>query len=285
MSSKRLEALILGLALLLAGLAGCTHRAVLRIDQRKVRDLTALGPNRKAIRALMILPPAGSERGAATPLADIEPFLLEARFEVISSGVTGRVVNDTGGNRVERAANLSDLERALVLAKASNVDVLFQISEIGWTTGYRSFIRTDDTFREVRPGISIISKSGVVRVRDAIFRIRGRIIDVESAEILASVNIAQNCSLVTPIGRELEVGRRTRTIGITADVPTRRRKAVEDVMQQFIERLQTLAPPSSADQNDRGGTSRSRSGAQRFRQVVVASAGAGATCVQHPPTG
>jgi hypothetical protein len=250
MFSKRLEALILGLALLLAGLAGCTHRAVLRIDQKKARDSTALGPNRKAIRALMILPPAGSERGAETALADIEPFLLEARFEVISSGVTGRVVTDESGNRVEAAANLSDLERALVLAKASNADVLFQVSEIGWTTGYRSFIRTDDTFREVRPGVSIVSKSGVVRVRDAIFRIRGRIIDVESAGILASVNIAQNCSFVTPIVRELEVGRRTSTTGITADVPTRRRKAVEDVMRQFIERLQTLAPPSSADQND-----------------------------------
>jgi hypothetical protein len=221
---------------------GCMHRATLRINSREPLDRTALGgPPQRSIRSLMILPPAGSERGRATALAEIEPFLLAANFQVISSGVTARVVQDQSGNRVEPAANLSDLERALILAKDSGADVLFQVLEIGWVKGRRVFVREGHMFREVHSGEPKDTSPGTAHVQDAEFRIRGRIIDVESAAILAFVDVAQRCSDVEPSRRDLEVRRKWQRIELRADTPEKRTAAVSQAMAQFLRRMKGLS--------------------------------------------
>ncbi len=116
----------------------------------------------------MVLPSRGSERGQVSDLAEVERVLLEGGVRVISSGMTGRVVFDPVGNRVETAANLSDLERALVLARSSSADALLQIVEFGWTDGGRPFVYTANRFEEVAPGTQV-QASNLVRVREARF--------------------------------------------------------------------------------------------------------------------
>ncbi|HZL16216.1 MAG TPA: hypothetical protein VFG23_00595 [Polyangia bacterium] len=72
-------------------------------------DLTVPARVNSRFGSMMVLPPFGSERGQTSELADVERVLLAGGVRVISSGVTGRVVRDQVGDRVETAANLLTL--------------------------------------------------------------------------------------------------------------------------------------------------------------------------------
>ena len=67
----------------------------------------------------MVLPPQGNDRGQVSDVSVIERIMLAAEARVISSGVTGRVVAQGNDARVGGAEQLSDLERALVVARDS----------------------------------------------------------------------------------------------------------------------------------------------------------------------
>ena len=225
-------------------LAGCTTASII-LTPAPPADLTVPKQIEKRFTAVMVLPPRGSERGQVSELADVERVLLGGGVRVISSGVTGRVVLDQAGNRVETAANLSDLERALVLARNSNADALLQIIEIGWTDGRRAFVRNSDAFQEVAAGTQV-DGSGLVRVHEAQFRFQARVISVDNGEIVMNIDVAQSTSRVIPETKTIEVtsspiqhssGQR-----IDTDEPERRRWVVSQVMDTFLARLTQRAP-------------------------------------------
>ncbi len=116
----------------------------------------------KQYASIMVLPPTGSERGQVGELVEVERLLLNSGFKVISSGVTGRVVT-TG--QTAGAAPMSDLERALVLARTSHADALLQIAKLDWEPSSRSFVADGGgPYREVERGTPVSNSSSVVRV-------------------------------------------------------------------------------------------------------------------------
>jgi hypothetical protein len=175
----------------------CTHH--LKVTRAvPLKDASAVQPQKRAYASVMVLPPTGSERGAATALASLEKALLKRGVRVISSGVTGRVVVEEteAGAKTEGATGLSDLERALVLARKSNADALLQVSELEWVDSARWFVP--------KPGMSGLAEAeskeefeaADSRRRVAITSPRlvfiGKIIDVESGEIVASIDLSRS---------------------------------------------------------------------------------------------
>jgi hypothetical protein len=233
MASRLLSTILLAIAI------GCSTASITLIPAAPT-DLTVPRQTEKRFSTMMVLPPRGSERGQVSELADIERVLLGSGVRVISSGVTGRVVLDQAGNRVETAANLSDLERALVLARNSNAEALLQVIEIGWTDSHRAFVRAGDRFGEVASGTNV-DPSSLVRVREAVFRFQARVINVENGEIVMSIDVSQGTSRVISPPRTMVVtsspmsGSSTRAID--TDQPDRRRAAISQVMDTFLERL------------------------------------------------
>jgi hypothetical protein len=185
----------------------------------------------------MVLPPRGSERGQASELSEVEHVLLAGGLRVISSGVTGRVVSDASGNRVEPAANLSDLERALVLARNSNANALLQISEIGWRPDQRVLVRDGHRFREVAVGTQINS-ANLFRVTESVFRLQARVIDVDTGEIVMSIELSQGTSRVASVSQAIDV--QSSQSQIDADGPERKYEARKQVMDSFLARLNVI---------------------------------------------
>jgi hypothetical protein len=226
--------------------AGCSTASI-NLTPLDPTDLTVPARVNRRFGTIMVLPPFGSERGAASALAEVERVLLDGGVRVISSGVTGRVVRDQTGDRVESAANLSDLERALVLARGSNAEALLQILEIGWVQGERSFVLDQDRFDEVGHGISVNS-SALVQVGEAIFKFQARLISVDNGEILMNIEILQGTSRVSP-PQKLDVtssplNGMSRHF-IDTDGPDRRQTVVSQVMAAFLSRLsQGTASPA-----------------------------------------
>lgn len=123
--------ILLVLTVALAACACAPPANFLRLTPTKtpVQDLTTPSePTDFSFHSVMILPPAGSERGQVgdSRLMLIEKMFLERGVDVISSGITARAV--AGGPESEAVAfNLSDLERSLVLARKSNCTALLQL--------------------------------------------------------------------------------------------------------------------------------------------------------------
>lgn len=222
------------LLLMVALASGCAS-ARLTLTPRAPYDQTVPPSLTTRVGAIMVLPPRGSERGQASELAEVERVLLAGGLRVISSGVTGRVVLDSGGTRVETAANLSDLERALVLARDSNADVLLQVVELDWTPGTRAFVREGDKFREVPRGTPVHPAS-LARVHEAVFRFQARLINVVNAEIVMAVDIMQGTSRVTSPWT-MRISSRGASAEIDTNTAERRRAAVTQVMRAFLARL------------------------------------------------
>lgn len=234
MASRLLSTVLIAMAF------GCSSTASITLMPAASTDLTVPRQTEKRFATMMVLPPHGSERGQVSELAPIERVLLSSGVRVISSGVTGRVVLDQAGNRVETATNLSDLERALVLARNSNAEALLQVIEFGWTDGHRSFVRAGDQFHEVTPGTNV-DPSSLVRVREAVFRFQARVINVENGEIVMSIDVSQGTSRVISPPRTMVITSspiaNSSTQVIDTDQPDRRREVVSQVMDTFLARL------------------------------------------------
>lgn len=197
-------ALVLALALLVGcGKPGLTS---LTVGPRvPVHDQSVPTPQKSAYASVMVLPPRGSERGAVTDLASLEKALLKKGVRVISSGVTGRVVVDgaEGKRGGDTATQLSDLERALVLARKSNADAILQVMEIGWRDDLPAVDRyywfDDKTWHELekKPESDWFRQNRGKEHRLAIIRgpalaFQAKVIDVETGEIVAAVDLAQS---------------------------------------------------------------------------------------------
>jgi hypothetical protein len=195
-------------ALSLALVAGCGGKGgltSLTIGPRTpVHDQSVPTPTKAAYQTVMVLPPRGSERGAVTDLAALERALLKHGVRVISSGVTGRVVDGPDGRRVaESATQLNDLERALVLARKSNADAVLQLMDMGWRDDvpelYRYYWFDEGAWQEMttKPDGEWYrqnrgKESRLVVVKGPALGFTAKVIDVESGEIVASVELIQS---------------------------------------------------------------------------------------------
>jgi hypothetical protein len=150
------------------------------------------------------------------------------------------VVLDSSGNHVETAANLSDLERALVLAKSSNAEALLQIIEIGWSRARRAFVQKGDRLREISIGTTV-EGSKLVRVTESVFRFQARLINVDNGEIVMSIDVSQGTSRAISEPETIDVQmsplQGATTSEIDTDDPERRREVVTQVMDSFLVRL------------------------------------------------
>jgi hypothetical protein len=178
---------------LVCAFAGCAYpmKAEVTVRAGSARDSSASSPNGagKQVRALMIVPPSGSSRGDFEPfLYEFERAFLNKGLRIVSSAITGRVVQE---GKSENAAQLSDLERALILAKETGADAVLQVgilelrgTQSRYFCGNAGEVVTDCTAAEFRNsdfGRDI--EAGVV-----VFQ--GRLIDVKSGFVLAALDIS-----------------------------------------------------------------------------------------------
>jgi hypothetical protein len=196
MALRSLTALFLALSL-----SACGGTATLAVNGKSpIIDHSVPTPQKLQYQSIMVLPPRGSERGEVSGLANLEKALLKRGIRVISSGVTGRVVIDNAeGKKNEGAQNLTDLERALILARKSNADALLQVIDIDWKQDprhYRYFRLASDgqRFEELasREQFESTPSNQGWRVMGPSFHFEAKIIDVESGEIVAAVDMAQS---------------------------------------------------------------------------------------------
>lgn len=143
---------------------------------------------------VMVLPPSGTMRGEfEAQLNFIERAFLQRGIRIISPAVTGRVIAEEGtGKPREGAARLSDMERALILAKKSGAEAILQVGE--WRTaaeGSRYFCGPkagdlmdcdESSFLNARYGLELIGRK---------LRFLGRLLDVETGEVLISIDVEQ----------------------------------------------------------------------------------------------
>jgi hypothetical protein len=172
-----------------------------------VHDQSVPTPQKAAYRSVMVVPPQGSERGAVTDLAYLERALLKSGVRVISSGVTGRVVVESaeGTKGGEPGRNLSDLERALVLARKSNADAVLQLIEMRWKDDvpelyrYYWFDAATSHWAEMnkKPDADWYKENRKHEDRLAVVKgptlgFQAKLIDVDSGEIVAAVDMLQS---------------------------------------------------------------------------------------------
>jgi hypothetical protein len=225
-------------------MASCS--ASLSVAPGALRDLSAPVATKAQVSAIIVLPPRGSERGQRSELADLERVLLGKGFRVISSGITGRVASGPVEARADEASRLSDLERALILAKNSNADALLQVGEIGFepTERYFTLLEGDKSHLKEVPELPASLDACVIRMKEARFTFQAKLINVENGEIVVSMEISQSTSRVSPtIDMDVLVSR-GQTI-ITADTPQRRQATVTQVMDAFDSHLSPRGGPQA----------------------------------------
>jgi hypothetical protein len=114
----------------------------------QLRDLSRVSPDlkRARYRKVIVVAPSGSSRGAFDEtLNAIEGAFLDAGLKVISSAVTARVGKESDGtsNTAKgEGTGLSDVEKALILAKSSGADVMLQVGSWEWLPATTSEKRT-----------------------------------------------------------------------------------------------------------------------------------------------
>jgi hypothetical protein len=180
--------------------SGCASTTTLQVTQKApLVDQSVPTPQKPAYAIVMVLPPKGSERGQVSELAQLEKELLKRGVRVISSGVTGRVVIDNAeGKKNEGAAQLTDLERALILARNSGAEALLQVVTMEWEkqpNNYRHYLLESDgqTFAEVsKQDYESSSAERQWMITGQSLHFEAKVIDVESAEIVAAIDISQS---------------------------------------------------------------------------------------------
>lgn len=172
--------------------AGCTYPLRVAIDpvENNLTDRTAKSPTNAGppAKSVIILPPSGSSRGAFEGyLNEFERALLQKGLRVVSSAVTGRVVQE---RKSESAAQLSDVERALILARETGADALLQVGSLETVNATKSrWFCTPSRERELEECTAkqYLSSEFGRSISGPQWRFQGRLIDVRSGEVLASI--------------------------------------------------------------------------------------------------
>ncbi len=180
------------------------------------KDDTVVSPklSSKGFQRVMIIPPSGTARAEFDEKVSLlEREFLKNELIVISGAITGRVVLDKPGGegrRVEAAAQLSDAERALIMAKETGADVILQIGRMGWSQEQRFkrfFLLDGETYKEVSEAEFRTAPAGKAKYafQSPVFTFVGRLMDVLTGEVIASFQMesAANWNLQSEYSTEL----------------------------------------------------------------------------------
>lgn len=229
---------------------GCAYPLKVKVEARpeSLRDRSAVstkatGPK---VTGLIILPPAEASRGTFETYArSFERIFLNRGLRVVSPSITGRVVRE---QKTENAAQLPDIERALILAKETHVDALLQIGMLEFkgtrsryfcgTTAESVSACTDVKFREAEYGRDL---------NGPLFELQARLIDANSAEVLAAFEMSTavvdylEASLASPENQD------PKPVGRCSDCKSgswwcrkcaeAEKKAIEALMDGLVERV------------------------------------------------
>jgi len=161
----------------------------------------------------MLIPNSGNVRGDfQANMADWERVFMHKGLRLISPAITGRVVSkkDTESGTEYIGANLSDAERALILATESNAEALLQVGELikeetKWSDiyGEHYYIAAkkvdSNSPKKTREKIPLIEVEkhvyserdvpGLTLRGDDKLCFTGKLIDVETGEIMISFDL------------------------------------------------------------------------------------------------
>jgi len=157
---KSVFALLVPLWALLSGGCATTHNLTMKADLPPI-DRSVLSPKlkEKKFTKIIVIPPSGTVRGTFEPkIVLFEREFLRQGMTVISGAITGRIVMDAvdkpNEKKGEAARDLSDMERALVMARNTGAEAILQLGEYKWDLTeklWRYFIADavkDSDFRE-----------------------------------------------------------------------------------------------------------------------------------------
>jgi hypothetical protein len=208
---------------------------------------------------IMIVPPPGSGGiDFQENLAAIERSFISRGITVISSAITSRVIldeqrRDRPGS--ESGLQLSEVERALVLARNSNADAVLQVGVWEWSGaeasdhGTRYFLEDiqGTSFREIdRTEFEQAGGRLTQLYAGDVLGFTGRLIDVESGEVIASfkievpvVNVSEPLAVTFDGDGEIKA----ESYSWTEDV-RRQQASIEDAIATLFERLAAIISQS-----------------------------------------
>lgn len=235
-------------AMLMMSPTACPSRALLRLEPAQVADQSVPPVSPQAVRTLMVVPPEGTTQGSDL-VAEFERMLLTARVQLVSPGLAAAPAPVNPGQHPAPA--VTNLQQAMAAARMANVDAVLQLVELGFQDAYRPFVQVADTFEEVRQGTSV-SSSALVRVTEARFVLKARLIDARDGRMLMGVDLSQGTSRVFEPAKDIEMQAWTRREAreINTDNPARREVAKQQVMQACIAKLMhaqmapSIVPPA-----------------------------------------
>lgn len=201
--------------------AGCSSTYQLKMaGVHDPKDETVVAPalSSKQYHRIMVIPPSGSVRGQFdNVIAVFEREFLKSGITVISGAITGRVVLEAAEasgkeKRVEAAAQLSDAERALVMAKETGADAILQIGEFLWsdqpvlTRYYVLNKKAGASFQEATLDEYRAWEEEKLAYQSQVLTFIGRLTDVQSGQVLASFKVrsAVNWNLPQDYVAEIE---------------------------------------------------------------------------------
>ena len=191
---------------------GCATRQVLNMksDLPPIDD-SAISPRLKDIpcRKIMIIPPSGTARGTfENKLSLFEREFIRQGMTVISAAITGRVVMDSPDKSQEKknetAGNLSDMERALIMAKTTGADVILQLGMFEWGKERiltRFFIAegtTDGVFKETNLSQYKSWTGAKMEFESLVLNFIGKLVNVENGEVLATISTTMPANFALP---------------------------------------------------------------------------------------
>lgn len=181
-------------------LAGCGSSYQLRMKPTlDPNDETVTTPILSSHRygKVMVIPPSGTARAQFdTEINLFEREFLKNGITVISGAITGRVVLEAPGEGAEKkgeaARDLSDAERALIMAKKTGADAILQIGQFGWSSEEarsRYFILDESkgrNYQEVVQSDYMDWKGKKYTFSSPVLTFIGRLMDVETGQVIAS---------------------------------------------------------------------------------------------------
>ena len=194
-------------------LVGCASPKLRMMPVLEPRDESVIHPRLTALRyqRIMIVPPPGTSLAQFDQeIALFEREFLKSNLTIISGSVSGRVLESSGAEqtRLEGLSRMSDSERALLLAKQSGADAILQISQLGWTRDdqpTRYFVLDKEDYREATVSEYRAWSGQKIEFESAMLSFVGRLIDVQSGQILASFQIGSAANWNLPTDYTAEV--------------------------------------------------------------------------------
>lgn len=189
---------LLSLALLL--MAGCATEYTLRMPpapEPKDNAVVAKAFEEKPFKKFIIIPASGVAGGEYERVVTfLERELLKRNIQLISSAVSGRVVEDktgAGEKKNERAIPLSDTERLFVMAKKTGADAILQIGSLRWESAACGLFvlnkkGEDQTFEQVGPAEFEAWAGPKISISCPMLHFTGRLMDVENGVIMVSLS-------------------------------------------------------------------------------------------------